>query len=118
MLAGGEGAPLERVRHGLVVQPEARGAGEGADGQVRGEGGLTALTLHMACEYGAQGIRANCVAPGVTMTDMVRERLNDKAFRRANIGTTPNTRLGTVDDVASTIAGARRDDAQAQAVAA
>ena len=68
------------------------------------KGGLTALTLHMACEYGAQGIRANCVAPGVTMTDMVRERLNDKAFRRANIGTTPNTRLGTVDDVASTIA--------------
>jgi len=68
------------------------------------KGGLTALTLHMACEYGAQGIRANCVAPGVTMTDMVRERLNDKAFRRANIGTTPNTRLGTVEDVASTIA--------------
>lgn len=68
------------------------------------KGGLTALTLHMACEYGAQGIRSNCVAPGVTMTDMVRERLSDSAFRRANVGTTPNTRLGTVEDVASTIA--------------
>ena len=68
------------------------------------KGGLTALTLHIACEYGAQGIRANCVAPGVTVTDMVRERLNDKAFRRMNVDMTPHTRLGEVDDVASTIA--------------
>jgi len=68
------------------------------------KGGLTALTLHIACEYGAQGIRANCVAPGVTLTDMVRERLDDKAFRRMNIDMTPYPRLGTVEDVASTIA--------------
>lgn len=68
------------------------------------KGGLTALTLHIACEYGAQGIRANCVAPGVTVTDMVRERLNDKAFKRMNVDMTPHTRLGEAADVASTIA--------------
>ncbi len=68
------------------------------------KGGLTALTLHMACEYGAQGIRANCVAPGVTLTDMVRERLDDRAFRRMNVDMTPYPRLGEADDVASTIA--------------
>lgn len=68
------------------------------------KGGLTALTLHMACEYGASGIRSNCVAPGVTMTDMVRERLNDKAFRRMNVEMTPSPRLGKVEDIASTIA--------------
>lgn len=68
------------------------------------KGGLTALTLHIACEYGAQGIRANCVAPGVTVTDMVRERLNDPAFRRMNVDMTPHTRLGEVGDVASTVA--------------
>jgi meso-butanediol dehydrogenase / (S,S)-butanediol dehydrogenase / diacetyl reductase len=68
------------------------------------KGGLTALTLHIACDYGAQGIRANCVAPGVTLTDMVRERLNDKAFRRMNVEMTPSPRLGTVEDIASTIA--------------
>lgn len=68
------------------------------------KGGLTALTLHMACEYGPQGIRSNCVAPGVTVTDMVRHRLDDKAFRRMNTEMTPAPRLGTVDDVASTIA--------------
>ena len=68
------------------------------------KGGLTALTLHMACEYGAQGIRSNCVAPGVTITDMVKHRLDDKAFRRMNTEMTPAPRLGTVEDVASTIA--------------
>lgn len=68
------------------------------------KGGLTALTLHIACEYGSQGIRANCVAPGVTVTDMVRQRLNDKAFQRMNVDMTPHTRLGDVEDVASTIA--------------
>ena len=68
------------------------------------KGGLTALTLHMACEYGAQGIRSNCVAPGVTLTDMVKERLNDPAFRRMNVEMTPSPRLGRVEDIASTIA--------------
>lgn len=27
------------------------------------KGGLTALTTHIACQYGAQGIRCNAVAP-------------------------------------------------------
>ncbi len=68
------------------------------------KGGLASLTLHMAAEYGAQGIRSNCVAPGVTVTDMVSHRLEDRAFRRMNVDMTPAPRLGTVEDVASTIA--------------
>lgn len=68
------------------------------------KGGLRSLTEHMACEYGPQGIRSNCVAPGVTMTDMVKERMNDKAFRRTNIETTPFPRLGSAEEVAATIA--------------
>ena len=68
------------------------------------KGGLTALTLHMACEYGPQGIRSNCVAPGVTLTDMVKHRLEDKGFKRMNVEMTPYPRLGTAEDIASTIA--------------
>lgn len=68
------------------------------------KGGLRSLTEHMACEYGPQGIRSNCVAPGVTMTDMVKERMNDKAFRRTNVETTPYPRLGTAEEVGGTIA--------------
>ncbi|MBC2667666.1 SDR family NAD(P)-dependent oxidoreductase [Novosphingobium piscinae] len=68
------------------------------------KGGLKSLTEHMACEYGPRGIRSNCVAPGVTMTDMVRHRFSDETFRRNNVETTPYPRLAEIEDVASTIA--------------
>ena len=68
------------------------------------KGGLTALTAHIACQYGAQGIRCNAVAPGVTITPMVEHRLQDERFRKINVEMTPFPRLGTVEDIASTVA--------------
>ncbi len=68
------------------------------------KGGLTALTTHIACQYGATGIRCNAVAPGVTQTPMVAQRLEDERFRKINTEMTPHQRLGTVDDIASTVA--------------
>lgn len=68
------------------------------------KGGLKSLTEHMAAEYGPRGIRSNCVAPGVTMTDMVRSRFDDETFKRANVETTPYPRLAEIEDVASVIA--------------
>ncbi len=67
------------------------------------KGGLTALTTHIACQYGAQGIRCNAVAPGVIQTAMTEHRMKDERFRRMQIEMTPHQRLGTVDDVASTV---------------
>lgn len=66
--------------------------------------GLAGLTQHLACEYGARGIRANAVAPGVVETAMTAGRMEDEGFRRMNQEMTPHTRLGTVDDIASTVA--------------
>jgi NAD(P)-dependent dehydrogenase (short-subunit alcohol dehydrogenase family) len=68
------------------------------------KGGLAALTTHIACQYGAQGIRCNAVAPGVTVTPMVAQRLEDERFRKINTEMTPHQRLGRVDDIASTVA--------------
>lgn len=68
------------------------------------KGGLTALTTHIACQYGASGIRCNAVAPGVTVTPMVEKRLEDERFRKINTEMTPHQRLGRVDDIASTVA--------------
>lgn len=68
------------------------------------KGGLRSLTEHMAVEYGPQGIRSNNVAPGVTMTDMVRHRFEDETFKRVNVETTPYPRLAEADDVAGVIA--------------
>src|SRR3546814_4506679 len=55
------------------------------------KGGLNALTSHIACQYGALGIRCNNVAPGVTVTPMVAGRLEDPLFKRINVEMTPNT---------------------------
>jgi NAD(P)-dependent dehydrogenase (short-subunit alcohol dehydrogenase family) len=68
------------------------------------KGGLTALSLHIACQYGASGIRCNAVAPGVIPTPMTEGRMQDEKFRRMNQEMTPHHRMGTVDDIASTIA--------------
>ena len=68
------------------------------------KGGLTALTTHIACEYGAQGIRCNAVAPGVVPTEMTKNRFDDERFRRMTVEMTPYPRLGTAEDVAGTVA--------------
>jgi NAD(P)-dependent dehydrogenase (short-subunit alcohol dehydrogenase family) len=68
------------------------------------KGGLTGLTTHIACQYGASGIRCNAVAPGVIRTPMTEERLQDERFRRMNIEMTPHQRMGAVDDIAGTVA--------------
>ena len=68
------------------------------------KGGLKSLTEHMACEYGPLGIRSNCVAPGVTMTEMVAHRFEDETFKRVNVETTPYPRLSEAEDIAATIA--------------
>ncbi|MBB5686806.1 SDR family NAD(P)-dependent oxidoreductase [Sphingobium boeckii] len=95
----GEGCGIVNVSSTYAVIGGRRGGAYSA-----AKGGLDALTKHIACDYGPQGIRANCVAPGVTMTDMVRHRFEDEMFKRVNVETTPFPRLGEVSDVASTIA--------------
>jgi NAD(P)-dependent dehydrogenase (short-subunit alcohol dehydrogenase family) len=66
--------------------------------------GLTGLTTHIACQYGALGVRCNAVAPGVVPTPMTEGRLDDPKFRRVNTEMTPHFRMGSADDIASTIA--------------
>src|SRR6478672_910603 len=68
------------------------------------KGGMTSLTLHIACQYGPRGIRCNAVAPVVPRTPMVAQRLEDDRFKKINTEMTPYPRLGEVDDIASTVA--------------
>ena len=95
----GPGSAIINVTSTFAVVGGLRGGAYSA-----AKGGLTALTTHIACQYGAQGIRCNAVAPGVTQTPMVAQRLSDERFRKINTEMTPHTRLGTVDDIAATVA--------------
>ena len=60
--------------------------------------GLVGLTRSLAKEYGARGIRVNCLAPGFIETDMTHEMGHEA--RQAICAQTPLGRLGSVDDVA------------------
>ncbi|OMB77169.1 SDR family NAD(P)-dependent oxidoreductase [Mycolicibacterium conceptionense] len=95
----GPGSAIINVTSTFAVVGGLRGGAYSA-----AKGGLTALTTHIACQYGAQGIRCNAVAPGVTVTPMVEQRLNDPGFRKMQTEMTPHTRLGRVDDIAATVA--------------
>jgi NAD(P)-dependent dehydrogenase (short-subunit alcohol dehydrogenase family) len=65
--------------------------------------GLLGLTTHIACQYGAQGLRCNAVSPGVIDTPMLEGRFENEAFLKLNKEMTPHTRLGTVEDCANAI---------------
>lgn len=95
----GPGSAIINVTSTFAVVGGLRGGAYSA-----AKGGLTALTTHIACQYGPQGIRCNAVAPGVTLTPMVAHRLDDERFRKINTEMTPHQRLGRVEDIAATVA--------------
>src|SRR6201996_4769488 len=95
----GPGSAIINITSTFAVVGGLRGGAYSA-----AKGGLTALSMHIACQYGALGIRCNAVAPGVTMTPMIEHRLQDERFRKMNVEMTPHQRMGTVDDIASTVA--------------
>lgn len=68
------------------------------------KGGLISLTRQMAREYGPQGVRVNCIAPGTVITpmfDAVLAQLPDpQARRRAWENMHPVGRLGQPRDIA------------------
>lgn len=57
------------------------------------------LAKNLAIEWGPQGIRANCIAPGLIKTDFSRELWENQALLK-NVETgTPLRRMGTPDDI-------------------
>ncbi|WP_157218349.1 SDR family NAD(P)-dependent oxidoreductase [Flavisphingomonas formosensis] len=66
------------------------------------KGGLGALTLYVATQYGKQGIRCNAIAPGVMETPALAANVSEEdiaLYRRNHL--TP--RLGRPEDVAAAV---------------
>jgi len=62
---------------------------------------LVSFTRAMAVEYGPKGIRANCVSPGMTQTELIVD-IPEKVKMLAKMQT-PLRRLATPEDVAETV---------------
>jgi NAD(P)-dependent dehydrogenase (short-subunit alcohol dehydrogenase family) len=65
------------------------------------KGGILQITRTVALEYAAQGIRVNCVCPGIIDTPMARRAAPDEAVRQGLAVLHPMGRLGQPEEVAA-----------------
>jgi NAD(P)-dependent dehydrogenase (short-subunit alcohol dehydrogenase family) len=97
MLSQGSGAIVNTASAwGLVGAP-------GASAYVASKHGVVGLTKTAALEYAQQGIRVNCVCPGVIETPMTARGLSDPERRAHMIATEPIGRVGTPEEVAEAV---------------
>ena len=102
----GSGAAVVNVASSFAILGGLRGGAYSA-----AKAGIVGLTKHMAAQYGAQGIRSNVVAPGVTETPMTAYNWETDFFRRMNFEMTPMNRTCTAEDVANAIVYLLSDEA-------
>jgi NAD(P)-dependent dehydrogenase (short-subunit alcohol dehydrogenase family) len=57
------------------------------------------LARNLACEWGPDNIRVNCIAPGLIMTDFAKALYEDPKRKAAREERTPLRRLGDADDI-------------------
>ena len=72
--------------------------------------GVVGLTKNAAAEYGAQGLRINCVGPGYIATPLLENNLDEDA-RNGLAAKHPLGRLGTAEEVAHMVAFLLSDEA-------
>ncbi len=99
----------------VLVRPDMKAAGGGAIIIVSSVGGLKGsteiglyciskaadmqLARNLACEWGPENIRVNCIAPAIIQTDFARALYEDPVRRAAAEARYPLRRLGVPDDV-------------------
>ncbi len=98
---------MVKQRAGHIVNIGSFSALCGRSGQANyaaAKAGLIALTQSIAAEYGARGIRANCVLPGFLDTKMTRHLLTDQTQRERVLAAHTLGRLNTPAEAARFIA--------------
>ena len=97
LLADGGGAIVATTSIASVVPAPPMGA------YAASKAGLAMLVRQMAYEWGGDGIRANCVAPGMTHTGLTDGSYSDPVLRAERGASVPLARIGEPDDIASVI---------------
>jgi len=77
--------------------------GRGLAAYVASKHGVVGLSKTAALEYAQQGIRVNCVCPGVIQTPMTARGLSDPERRARIIASEPVGRVGTPEEIAEAV---------------
>lgn len=65
---------------------------------------MNQLTGNLACEWGLDGIRVNCVAPWYINTELAQQVLKNEAYKKSVIERTPMGRVGEPEEVSGLVA--------------
>lgn len=107
--------PAMKARgYGRIVNIASIGGKHGAPEQAHysaSKAAVMGFTRVLAQEVGPLGITANCVCPGIILTDMGRVNLADPAVRAAWQDKTAMRRIGAPEDVVGPVAFFASDDA-------
>jgi len=101
--------PLMKGREGAIVTIGGQGTVECLPNYAllaAAKGAMETWTRYLAYELARDGITANCVSPGVILTDSARFYGGDRfaEFDRLVSDYTPRGRMGTPEDVAAVVA--------------
>ena len=98
---------MRERRYGRIVNIASIGGKHGAPLQAHysaSKAAVMGFTRVLAQEVGPDGITANCVCPGIIVTDMGRTNLADRANVDKWVAVTALRRLGQPEDVAGPVA--------------
>jgi len=70
---------------------------------VAAKGAIVSFTKSLAIDFGKQGIRANCIAPGSIATAVNADRHDDPAWINSILDNTLLTRIGRPEDIAQAV---------------
>ncbi|OLP54788.1 3-oxoacyl-ACP reductase [Rhizobium rhizosphaerae] len=107
-------AGMKARKYGRIVNIASIGGKHGAPEQAHysaSKAAVMGFTRVLAQEVGVDGITANCVCPGIILTDMGRVNLDDAAIRKAWQEKTALRRIGDPEDVVGAVAFLASDDA-------
>lgn len=104
---------MRERRYGRIVNIASIGGKQGAPEQAHysaSKAAVMGFTRVLAQEVGAEGITANCVCPGIILTDMGRTNLEDPALKARWTANTAMRRIGAPEDVVGPVAFFASDD--------
>lgn len=107
--------PMMKARkYGRIVNIASIGGKHGAPSQAHysaSKAAVMGFTRVLAQEVGVDGVTANCVCPGIILTDMGRVNLDDPDVRKSWQDKTAMRRIGDPEDVVGAVAFFASDDA-------